>query len=122
MPSNILAVSVGAVFGALARYAFTHVSSEMTGHGGFPFGTLAVNAIGSFVVGWVLAGDHGNEQWRLFAATGFCGAFTTFSAFAYESMEYLRQGNMMIFAVNVVANNVLCLLAVIGGAAARSVA
>lgn len=121
MLENILALSAGAVLGALARYALTHWSSAATQHTGFPVGTLAVNVIGCFVVGWVLSwqADHAQDRWRLFAATGFCGAFTTFSAFAFESMVYWRQGQMALFALNVASNNVLSLLAVVAGAAVR---
>jgi fluoride exporter len=122
MLENILALSIGAIFGALARYAITHVSSELTQHAGFPFGTLAVNVIGCFAVGWILTWTAGqaNDRWRLLAATGFCGAFTTFSAFAYESMVYWRQGQIATFGVNVIANNVLCFLALAFGIALRN--
>ena len=122
MLENILAISVGAIVGALARYALTHISSELTHHTGFPFGTLAVNVLGCFAVGWILTwtADHSHDRWRLLAATGFCGAFTTFSAFAYESMAYWRAGAFGTFAINVVANNVFSFLALIGGIAARN--
>lgn len=118
---NIFYVAAGAILGALARYAITHFSSEATHHSGFPFGTLVVNVLGSFAVGWVLTwtADHSHDRWRLFAATGFCGAFTTFSAFAYESMMYWRDGKIALFAANVVANNVLCCGAILAGVFTR---
>lgn len=121
MLENIFAVSIGAVIGALARYAITHLSSELTQHAGFPFGTLAVNVIGCFAVGLILSGVMpGQDRWRLLAATGFCGAFTTFSAFAYESMVYWRQGQTITFAINILANNVLSLLALVVGVNLRA--
>src|SRR4051812_26571478 len=121
MFENIVFVALGAVLGALARYAITHFSSEATHHSGFPIGTLVVNVVGSFIVGWVLTwtADHSHDRWRLFAATGFCGAFTTFSAFAFESMSYWRDGKMALFALNVAANNALCCLAIAAGVALR---
>ena len=121
MLENILYVAGGAVLGALARYAITHFSSEATQHSGFPVGTLLVNVIGSFLVGWVLTwtADHSHDRWRLFMATGFCGAFTTFSAFAFESMAYWRDGKMGLFALNVAANNALCCAAIVAGVALR---
>jgi CrcB protein len=50
-------------------------------------------------------------------AIGFCGAYTTFSSYAFESMVYFEQGHWALFAGNVLANNILCLAAVLGGAA-----
>ena len=114
MLTNILCVAAGAIFGALARFCVTNLSSEISHHHGFPYGTLIVNIIGSFIVGYVLTwtADHTHDHWRLLAATGFCGAFTTFSAFAYESLAYWHQGRYAIFFGNIALNNVLCLLAV----------
>jgi len=113
----ILCISAGAVLGALARFACTHFSSELSHHHGFPYGTLAVNVIGSMIVGFVLTwtANHSSDRWRLFAATGFCGAFTTFSAFAYESLGYLRDGKIGTFTLNVALNNCLSILAVMLG-------
>ena len=121
MAQNLAYLSVGAILGAAARYLITHFSSEISHHSGFPIGTLLVNVIGSFIVGYVLAtpSDHLHDSWRLFAATGFCGAFTTFSAFAYESMGYWQAGQMALFAINVLSNNVLALTAVVAGMALR---
>ena len=86
MLENLLYVAAGAIVGALTRFLVTHYSSEISDHHGFPFGTLIVNVVGSVIVGYVLTwtADHDHDRWRLLMATGFCGAFTTFSAFAYE--------------------------------------
>jgi CrcB protein len=114
MLENILYVAAGAIVGALARFFVTHLSSELSNHHGFPYGTLAVNVVGSFIVGYVLTwtADHDHDRWRLLMATGFCGAFTTFSAFAYESMAYWHEGRHALFILNVAVNNALCLAAV----------
>ena len=114
MLTNILCVAAGAIVGALARFLVTNVSSEISHHHGFPYGTLIVNVVGSFIVGYVLTwtADHSHDHWRLLAATGFCGAFTTFSAFAYESLAYWHQGRYAIFLANIGLNNALCILAV----------
>lgn len=121
MPTNLLCLAAGALLGAFARFAVTHYFSDISDHHGFPYGTLIVNIAGSFIVGYVLtwSADHTHDRWRLFAATGFCGAFTTFSAFAFESMRYWREGQMLPLALNVVLNNTLAFVAVLLGVAAH---
>ena len=68
---------LGGAFGSAARYLATHISSDLSKHHGFPFGTLLVNVVGSMAVGYVLtwSADHAHDRWRLLAATGFCGGF-----------------------------------------------
>jgi CrcB protein len=111
---GILYLSIGAILGAILRFLITHYSSELSHHHGFPYGTLLVNVLGSLIVGYVLSwsADHEHDYWRLFAATGFCGAFTTFSAFAYESVVYWHEGCISAFLINLLVNNFLCVLAV----------
>jgi fluoride exporter len=121
MPQNLLALSIGAVIGGVARFLITHFFSEMSHHTGFPLGTLLVNVAGSFIVGYVLAtpSDHLHDAWRIFAATGFCGAFTTFSAFAFETVGYYQSGRFGVAALNVLLNNALAFVSVIGGMTLR---
>jgi CrcB protein len=119
MSQHLLYVSIGAIFGAILRFLITSLSSELSHHHGFPYGTLIVNVVGSFLVGYVLTWrpDHAHDSMRLLLATGFCGAFTTFSAFAYESMAYWHEGRTLLFAANILLNNVLCFIGVTGGIA-----
>jgi len=61
-------------------------------------------------------------MWRMLVAVGFCGSYTTFSSYAFETMSYFQQGHWMQFAANILGNNILCLGAVLVGAAlARAV-
>src|SRR5216684_6569378 len=106
MLQALLLVMLGGALGAAARYLVTHFSSELSHHHGFPYGTLAVNVIGSFLVGYVLtwSADHTHDRWRLLAATGFCGGFTTFSAFAYETVVYWHAGDVLMAGLNICLN------------------
>jgi CrcB protein len=118
-------VCLGAIFGAATRFFFTHLSSEWSHHHGFPYGTLFVNVTGSLVTGLVLAWTadraHLSDYWRLLLVTGFCGAYTTFSTFSYESVMYLKEGRLAMFALNLLSNNILCLAAVLAGVYAAGV-
>lgn len=90
---NILLVGAGGALGSMARYA-TVFTMERKLNSVFPYGTLAVNLVGSFVFGFILGlfvNKTGHGNWRLFLGTGFCGGFTTFSAFAFENTNLLAQ-------------------------------
>lgn len=117
MLESLIYVSLGAVAGGIARFVITHYSSELSGAHGFPYGTLVVNIVGCFLVGYILtwSADHDHDRWRLLMATGFCGAFTTFSAFAYESMAYWHQGKFGYFLLNLMMTNVFCMAGVTFG-------
>ena len=115
---GFLAISLGAIVGANARYFISRFTSRVYGPA-FPYGTLFINVTGSFIVGffmiWTTQRVIVDPRWRLLVVVGFCGGFTTFSSYAYESMAYVEQGQWGLMLTNVVANNLLCLIAALAG-------
>ena len=116
-------VALGGLVGCVARYWLAGVVQNLTDHG-FPSGTLAVNILGSFVIGLVmtLSLDRGlvNDDLRILLTTGFCGGFTTMSTFSYETFALLRDGEQLLALGNISATFAACLGAVwIGSMAAR---
>ena len=113
-------VSLGAIAGSSARYFLSRLAARLLSTA-FPYGTLFINVSGSFLVGlflvWTSERVLVDPRWRLLVAIGFCGSFTTFSSYAFESFAYLEQGHWWLFSANVLGNNLLCLAAVLAGAA-----
>jgi fluoride exporter len=117
-------VSLGALFGANLRYFVSRLAAKLMSPN-FPYGTLIINITGSFILGlfliWTTERVFADPKWRLLVAIGFCGSYTTFSSYAFETMAYFEQGHWSLLALNILTNNVLCLLAVVmGGALARA--
>lgn len=117
---NFVVVSLGAIVGANARYIISRYMAKILGPA-FPYGTLAINVVGSFIVGWFMIWTTErvlvDPRWRLLVVVGFCGGFTTFSSYAFESMAYFEQGQWGLMAANILTNNMLCLLAAVAGMA-----
>jgi CrcB protein len=122
--SDLLIISVGAIFGANCRWIISRFAARILSPI-FPYGTLFINVAGSFVVGFFMIWSTErvllDPRWRLLIVVGFCGAFTTFSSFAFETMAYFEQGQWMLFFTNFFSNNLLCLGAALGGMALAKV-
>lgn len=89
---QVLSVACGALIGSVLRWqAGLWLNTRWSG---FPLGTLLVNCVGGFLIGIALVWFERspNELWRLLVVTGFCGGFTTFSAFTGESLLLLQRG------------------------------
>ena len=112
----------GGAIGAVSRFWLASLVQSRAGDV-FPFGTLTVNAIGSLCIGFIwflLEQGNASNAARLFLIIGVLGGFTTFSAFSMETLNLLREGAMRLAVINVLANNVLCvILAFVGYHAAR---
>ncbi|HWG50019.1 MAG TPA: fluoride efflux transporter CrcB [Candidatus Acidoferrales bacterium] len=113
-------ISVGAIVGANLRYFLSKLITQVT-DASFPVGTLVINITGSLILGfflvWTTERVLADPLWRWLVAIGFCGSYTTFSSYAFETMAYFEQGNWGLFAANMIANNLLCLGAVLAGMA-----
>jgi CrcB protein len=116
---NYFWISLGAVVGGCARYFLSgfvarHFSTT------FPYGTLIINITGSLILGFFLIYSTErvllDPRWRLLVAIGFCGSYTTFSSYAYETFALMEQSQWLMMSFNILGNNVLCLAAVLGGA------
>lgn len=116
---NYFWISVGAIVGASARYFLSgfvarHFSTA------FPYGTLFINITGSIILGFFLIYSTErvllDPRWRLLVAIGFCGSYTTFSSYAFESFALMEQSQWLMLGLNILASNVLCLAAVLAGA------
>jgi CrcB protein len=115
---NFLAISSAAIVGANLRYLLSRIAARQLGPV-FPYGTLFINIVGSFIVGffilWTTERVLIDPRWRLLVVIGFCGSFTTFSSFAFETMAYFEQGQWGLMVVNILSNNLLCLGAALAG-------
>lgn len=114
-----LAISIGAVLGANARFLLGGWIAERLGTG-FPFGTLVINVTGSFLIGIVLvvANERLAPDWfRPLLAIGFLGSYTTFSTFSYETLALVETGSIGAAAANVGVSVAASLLGVYAGAA-----
>lgn len=111
--------SLGGIVGVNLRYFMSRIITRFSGMA-FPYGTLVINITGSLILGffltWATERVLLDPKWRLLVAIGFCGSYTTFSSYAFETMAYFEQGHWALFASNILANNVLCLAAVLAGA------
>ncbi|MEO7306423.1 MAG: fluoride efflux transporter CrcB [Ferruginibacter sp.] len=111
MIKNLLLVGLGGGLGSTLRYTTGLLINSKY----FPYATLAINIIGSFIIGIVFAMSIKEEglsnQWKLLLATGICGGFTTFSAFSLENMELLQSGKTGMAVIYIVLSIVLGILA-----------
>jgi fluoride exporter len=122
---RLLLVAVGGALGSVMRYLTTLLAVRWLG-GDFPWGTLAVNVVGSFLIGVVheLGSDalRVSPESRLFLATGVIGGLTTYSAFSYETARLMERQAWSTAWIYVVVTTATCVaLCFLGFAAARYV-
>lgn len=109
--SQLLVVGLGGALGSMLRMGL----AWWVPAGRLPWGTLLANVAGSFVIGWVLSrlgaqGATDHPHWHGFLAVGFCGGFTTFSSFSWQTLEQLRNGQTGTALAHVVVSVTVCLI------------
>jgi CrcB protein len=116
---SYLWVTLGSALGGLLRYAITRLTLTLSIS--FPFGTVLINVLGSFVIGYfgtltLQSGKYpASDNLRLFVMVGICGGFTTFSSFSLQTFDLMRSGGWGRALANVVLSVVLCVGAVAAG-------
>jgi CrcB protein len=115
---QVLAIALGGAAGSVLRYWTSLGAHHLFGRG-FPYGTLAVNVLGSLAIGilYVLLVERSSlgVEWRAALITGFLGGFTTFSAFSLETMMLLEQAEHLKAVLNIAVSVALCLAAALIG-------
>ncbi|EEB74266.1 fluoride efflux transporter CrcB [Thermococcus sp. AM4] len=110
------AVATGGALGALFRF---YLSGLLPVYRDFPVGTLMVNGLASFILGYLYGllfwGFDVPSDWRAFLGTGFCGGLSTFSTFSYETFSLLREREYLIAGLNVAANVIITIALVLLG-------
>jgi len=120
MLANYFWIAAGSALGGVARYFCSGVAARLIGET-FPWGTLIVNVLGSFIIGFfaTLTGPNG----RMFVGStarqtvmfGFCGGYTTFSSFSLQTLNLMHDGEWAYAGANITGSVLLCLVAVWAG-------
>lgn len=118
MIRTLIVIGLGGFLGSISRYLLTAGIHQYL-FTSFPAGTLAVNSLGSLLIGIIYGfaekGALLNADWKLFLTVGFCGGFTTFSTFSHDNLMLLRDGQTTHFLLYTLGSILLGLLAVVLG-------
>lgn len=118
---SYLWVMVGSGLGGVLRFIIGKLALPLDAVAGFPIGTVLINIIGSFVIGYfgtltLHSGKYAvSENMRIFVMIGICGGFTTFSSFSLQTFDLARSGAWGRALANIIVSVVLCVAAVAAG-------
>ena len=113
-------IAIGSALGGMARYWCSGIAARLIGET-FPWGTMIVNIVGSFIIGFfaTLTGPDGrifaDTLTRQFVMIGFCGGYTTFSSFSLQTLALVQDGEWLLASANIALSVIACLLAVWAG-------
>lgn len=118
---QLIFIAIAGALGTVSRYGLSQFTHSILGKN-FPWGTLVINVAGCFIIGLLatLFADTNafSKEIQLAATVGFLGAFTTFSAFSYDSYTFFSSGTWEMGLMNIAANIIIGMLAVMGGVGA----
>ena len=112
MSTQIFYIALFGALGCLSRYFLSGWVYNIFGSG-FPYGTLAVNATGAYIIGLIMEFSIGSnlisQSLRVGITIGFLGGLTTFSTFSYETFRLLEDGEFLIASINIFISVIVCL-------------
>ena len=114
---GVVLVGIGGALGSVARYLCSMGLARWFGET-FPWGTLFVNVLGSFIIGFyfTLTAPNGrllvSPDWRIFVTVGVCGGFTTFSSLSLQTLLLIRNGELLLAGLNAFGSLALCMVSV----------
>jgi len=116
---NYLLVAIGGAIGSVARYALASAAAPISAT--IPWGTIIINILGSFLIGWFasLTTQSGrlplSDEARVFVMVGLCGGFTTFSSFSLQTFALIRNDQFLPAVINVAVSVIVCVAATAAG-------